>query len=77
MKPPICAVCGHRATRDQPDRQTRLVRFADYEPLPDDVAGHPKGLEWFCEEHREAAEALRELPLDAALNRLRARFGRR
>lgn len=33
--------------------------------------GHPQGLEWFCDEHYEAAEAFRALALDAALARMR------
>ncbi len=74
MKPPICALCGKRVVENDTDDEAGLVAFADYEVLSEGVVGHPKGLAWFCDEHYGAAEALRALPLDAALARLRERL---
>lgn len=52
MRPPICAVCFKRFSLNEGGG---TVAFADYEPLPDGIVGHPKGLEWFCAEHIDAA----------------------
>ena len=68
MKPPICEVCGSRF-----DADAALVRFADYEPLPDRVVGHPRGLAWFCGRHLAAAEELKHLTEKEALKRLARR----
>ncbi len=54
MRPPICAVCYSRFS----PADGGSVRFADYKPLPHGMTGHPKGLEWFCGDHIEAARAL-------------------
>ncbi|MEO1075741.1 MAG: hypothetical protein AAFX41_07210 [Bacteroidota bacterium] len=59
MKPPICAVCRCRSREAS---GFRTVRFANYEPLPDGMVGHPKGLHWFCGDHVEAAQALADKP---------------
>ncbi|NNF57100.1 MAG: hypothetical protein HKN04_02565 [Rhodothermaceae bacterium] len=67
MRPPICAVCHDRFAT----KEGGLVRFADYEPLPERVVGHPKGLEWFCGKHHAAAEALSHLATTEALRRIR------
>ena len=65
MRPPICEICGGEATA--------TIAFADYRPLPDGMTGHPRGVGWFCARHLAAAEALRTLPLGAAVLRVRAR----
>jgi hypothetical protein len=52
-----------------------LVRFRDFEPLPEGYAGQPQGLEWFCREHALAARELAHLSSTAALAALQERFG--
>ena len=54
MKPPQCALCGERF---DPAEGGGLVRFADYQPMPEGVVGHPRGLEWFCSAHLEMARS--------------------
>lgn len=68
MRPPICDLCHDNFSM----KEGGLVRFADYEPLPDRTVGHPKGLEWFCEKHHAAAEALKHLTSAEAIRRIRA-----
>lgn len=68
MKPPVCALCGSRF--DPPDGGG-TVKFSDYEPLPDGMTGHPEGLEWFCERHRDSARSVQELGAAAAMEQLR------
>jgi hypothetical protein len=68
MKPPLCCLCG-----DDRDPDAGLVQFADFEELPEGRPGHPRGLEWFCSRHLEAARAASHLPSAVALERLRAR----
>ena len=63
MRPPICALCNGRF--DPKDGGT--VRFADYEPLPEGMVGHPKGLEWFCGEHIHDAKARSHLTTKEAI----------
>ncbi|MGB1250377.1 MAG: glycosyltransferase [Candidatus Promineifilaceae bacterium] len=73
MKPPICEVCSTylRADSAQSTTQGNLVRFANYEPLPDGMVGHPTGLEWFCGNHVEAAKGLTHLSSSAAIAQIR------
>ncbi len=67
MKPPICELCGERF---DPREGGGAVTFADYQPLPEGMAGHPTGLEWFCDRHHSRAESFRGLPTAEALKRL-------
>lgn len=77
MKPPICYLCNidfrseyfHFCTGGD------LVHFSDYQPLQDGAAGHPHGLEWFCQHHLLAAQELSVMKVEEALLRLRATFG--
>jgi len=75
MKPPICEVCGDDFRREFETSRAcgDLVAFADYEPLPEGVTGHPAGLCWICERHVEAARGLTHLRSGEAIDRLRAR----
>ncbi|SDY19121.1 hypothetical protein, partial [Lysobacter enzymogenes] len=57
MKPPICHLCG-RNMLGEGGPEGDLVAFADFQPLPYGVAGHPHGLEWFCAEHLSAAQSM-------------------
>lgn len=65
MRPPICEVCGARF-----DPDAALVRFADYEPLPEGQVGHPRGLGWFCGRHLAAARDLTHLAEAEAVARI-------
>lgn len=70
MKRPVCAVCD-RPLQGEVEGREGLIEFADYRPLPQDVTGHPEGLEWFCERHYAAARELRHLTLVGVLDRLK------
>lgn len=78
MKPSVCEVCGARAWEAPSDRAGGLVQFANWRPLkPGEIPiiGHPEGLEFFCEDHLQMAQALRHLPSDEAILRLRQETG--
>ena len=66
MRPPICELCGGEAEE--------TVRFADYEPLPQGMTGHPRGLGWFCRRHLPAARELRGMVMGDALGALGGRW---
>ena len=76
MKPPYCHLCGKYVDLDRlpPGSSSGRVRFRDYQPLPPDWVGHPRGMEWFCEEHLAAAERLAGLDMEEALAHLRTEF---
>lgn len=75
MRPPICSLCRHLSGSDDTSASGAWVDFADFEPLPPHVIGHPRGLEWFCSAHLPAARRLAGLPSDAALDELRRTVG--
>lgn len=52
-----------------------MVQFADFEPLIEGRAGHPHGLEWFCNEHAQAAQALAASTSSEALSKLHGTYG--
>ena len=66
MRPPICALCNDRFSPSDSEKGG-MVRFADYELLPEGMVGHPKGLEWFCGRHVEDAKALTHLATKEAI----------
>ncbi len=70
MRPPICKLCTKRFSV----KDGGLVRFADFVPLPKRQVGHPRGLEWFCDEHLDAAKVLATLSLSEALTQLRSQL---
>ena len=76
MRPPICALCNARAAnggvRDSQERDHELVEFADFQPLPPGMVGHPRGYEWFCKRHLAAAQKWKHLPFAEALRQLLA-----
>jgi hypothetical protein len=78
MKPPICRLCERSIDSiASPERKGGdLVKFADYPPLPDGMAGHPRGLEWFCVEHLHAAQALSSRSTGEAMAELLGVFGK-
>ena len=69
MQPPICEVCQSDGRTG--DDEFGLVQFADFEPLPEDIVGHPPGLGWFCGEHTQQAESLAHLSLAEAVRQIR------
>lgn len=77
MKPQYCRLCGRdfRCEWFHVRGGGELIRFRDYEPLPEGAAGHPQGLEWFCREHAPAALGLAAQDSASALAVLRDRFG--
>ena len=75
MKPPICHLCGRNMLDAGGPEGADLVAFADFQPLPYGVAGHPHGLEWFCAEHLSAAQSLARLDCAEAMRQLRERYG--
>ncbi len=70
MKPPVCALCGRAF---DPRSGGGTVGFADYEPLPAGMTGHPRGCLWFCRRHLAPARRLGGATAGAALARLRRR----
>ncbi|MFK7803517.1 MAG: hypothetical protein AB8G95_17915 [Anaerolineae bacterium] len=66
MRPPICALCNDRF--DPKDGGT--VRFANFEPLPEGMVGHPKGLEWFCGQHIESAKGRSHMTTKEAIDEM-------
>ncbi len=73
MRPPICAFCGKDFRRST--SEGGLVRFkltadeieSNSSKVQSRIVFHPKGLEWFCGEHIEAAKKLSHLSLKSAL----------
>ena len=63
MRPPICEVCRRKAVE--------TVRFANFEPLPDGMTGHPRGLGWFCRWHLWGARRLTGRTMGRAVGILR------
>ena len=77
MKPPICSLC-HRDFSSEYFHYTSggdVVQFADFQRLKEGAAGHPRGLEWFCREHLEQAQAYASLCYAEAFSRLYEQFG--
>jgi hypothetical protein len=66
VKPPLCCICGR-----QDDPGASLVSFADFEPLPPGMVGHPAGLEWVCSAREKQARSLRHLPSGVAIAKAR------
>lgn len=52
-----------------------MVQFADFKPLREGAAGHPLGLEWFCNEHLQTAQALASIKTSEALSKLHDKYG--
>ena len=77
MKPPICSLCNRdfRSEHFHYKSGGDLVQFADYEPLAQGIAGHPRGLAWFCRDHLEQARAYAFMPCAVALSTLVDQFG--
>ena len=65
MKAQMCEICRNHGSGN-------YVRFANYQPLPDGMAGHPQGLEWFCSVHLHDAQQLANFSSYEAVNRIKA-----
>lgn len=73
--PPICAIC-HEKSNDLSTEGTVLISFALNDEQKEynqklkikGITGHPKGLHWFCEKHKEKAKALSYLNDRIAIN---------
>ncbi len=77
MKPPVCYLCGKDFEYDFISNRPvggDIVQFHDYQPLPDDMDGHPQGAEWFCDKHLTAAGKLSRLSLGEAMRKLKKRW---
>lgn len=70
MKPAICLICGKNSLSAGGD----WVEFADYTPSSANDISHPKGLEWFCNEHLDAAKSVAELPSNEGISILKKRY---
>lgn len=77
-KAPICHLCNKDFGSEYFHLQTGggIVQFSDFRRLPEGAAGQPHGLEWFCNEHLEAATALASVPVEQAISKLQETFGR-
>ena len=76
MKPPICEVCDLdlRHELEKNPAAGGLVYFSDYQTLGNGMAGHPKGLGWFCAKHLKDAQFLSSLSKRMAMEQLRIKF---
>ena len=74
MKPAICKICAKPSIDEIPPNQGDWIQFADYEPPSASSIGHPRGLEYFCDEHLSAAKRLESMASADALAELRKQF---
>lgn len=76
MKPPRCFVCSV-SIRATPWAKARhfsdftLVRFGRALAHRPGWVGHPANAVWFCSDHVSLTEGLTDLPVSAALGRIR------
>lgn len=77
MKPEYCHLCHKDCRCESWHLQAGggYVRFADYLPLSEGAAGHPRSMEWFCSVHLPAARALAYKPLSDAMTCLGQEYG--
>ncbi len=76
MKPPVCCICDKRL--DYPD-EGGLIYFEkrasdkkwDKRMEEKGMVGHPPYAEWFCKEHYEKANELKDLAIDEAMKQLK------
>ena len=77
MKPPICCICEKRL--DYPD-EGGLIYFKkrssdkkwEKNMKEKGMVGHPPYAEWFCKEHYEKANELKDLAIDEAMKQLKS-----
>lgn len=75
MKPAICLLCGKAAAHIKPPNTGDWVEFSDYQSPVAGSLDHPRGLEYFCDEHVGAAKLLAMKTSADALVELQARYG--
>lgn len=75
MKPAICLLCGKAAADAVGSSQGDWVQFAEYAEASIHSLAHPQGLEYFCDEHLAAAQALASRPSQEALADLQRQLG--
>jgi len=76
MKPPVCCICDKRL--DYPD-EGGLIYFKkrssdkkwDKRMEKKGMVGHPPYAEWFCKDHYEKANELKDLAIDEAMKQLK------
>ena len=68
MKPAICCICGNfPAANNEGD----WVAFADHDVEAEPSLSHPDGLEYFCEEHINAARCFTSFTAAEALKKIK------
>jgi hypothetical protein len=67
MKPAVCGICGKIPDKAQ---MGAWVEFSDYDAEGEKDLSHPDGLEYFCDEHLDAARSLAGLTSAEALKKL-------
>ena len=75
MKVAECLLCGKFRGEEPPPYKGEWVKFSDYQPIPPEELGHPEGLEYYCDEHLAAAQALTSRSSKEALIELQKQFG--
>lgn len=75
MKPAVCFLCGKAAIEETGSGRGDWVQFAEYLKASTDSLDHPKGLEYFCDEHVAAAQALGSKLSKEALTDLQHQYG--
>jgi hypothetical protein len=75
MKPAVCLLCGKTAIEEIGASRGDWVQFAEYVETSADSLDHPKGLEYFCDEHLASAQPLASKLSQEALADLQRQFG--
>lgn len=75
MKPGICVLCGKACVDEIPSNEGSYVKFSDYQEPEIFSLDDPVGMEYFCDEHVEAARLLSSLTSKEALTDLKNQFG--
>lgn len=75
MKPAVCLLCGKTAIEEIGPSRGDWVQFAEYVEPSTESLDHPEGLEYLCDEHLAAAQALASKSSHEALADLQRQFG--
>lgn len=76
MKPAVCFLCGNLAVDEPSNKKGDWVQFGNFQQESSLALGHPSGLEYLCGEHLSAAKRLIHENSDAALSKLKEKYGR-
>lgn len=78
MRPPICAICDKRLSKDDGGLIYFALRQSDIrwkkKAEKGNFIGHPPFVEWFCGKHYPKAEELSDLTIDKAMKKLKETF---